>query len=361
RTVPWLDLPAHASGSASLRYRRPTERPTDRPPRLHGLGTGRGHGVADPDRIRVRHQPHRRTAGRRRHDPVPRPRPPRRRRYRRRPALQTLCRRCPLLSRSRRHVSLPRLHHPGGEGRSRPHHPLRPRRPRERRPHHQRRSRLPLPHPPSPQDRGGMGLLSPVRRQLHLGPRTEPPHARLRHPSGHRTHRPARRPRPTRAPRDQPTPAESRGERPYLRERVDHPAAPPPRPGPTEHRASPTTRPRPAPQDRHHAGCAAGRQAGSGREATVLSQKSIVPSTCADYPRLEGDAASTPPDRSFPEACERCAAMAMTSSTYISFPGNASEAFPFYQELFGGELEVQTYDAMPSLEGFPFTPPPGAV
>src|SRR5699024_3252053 len=68
-----------------------------------------------------------------------------------------------------------------------------------------------------------------------------------------------------------------------------------------------------------------------------------------------------PPDRSFPEACERCAAMAMTSSTYISFPGNASEAFPFYQELFGGELEVQTYDAMPSLEGFPFTPPPGAV
>src|SRR5699024_11852056 len=39
----------------------------------------------------------------------------------------------------------------------------------------------------------------------------------------------------------------------------------------------------------------------------------------------------------------------------------ASEACPVYQELFGGELEVQTYAAMPSLEGFPFTPPPGAV
>ena len=53
--------------------------------------------------------------------------------------------------------------------------------------------------------------------------------------------------------------------------------------------------------------------------------------------------------------------MALTSSPYLSFPGNASEAFPYYQELFGGELDMQTYDAMPSLEGFPFTPPPGAV
>ena len=53
--------------------------------------------------------------------------------------------------------------------------------------------------------------------------------------------------------------------------------------------------------------------------------------------------------------------MALTTSPYLSFPGNAGEAFPYYQELFGGELEVQTYDAMPSLEGFPFTPPPGAV
>lgn len=53
--------------------------------------------------------------------------------------------------------------------------------------------------------------------------------------------------------------------------------------------------------------------------------------------------------------------MALSSSTYISFPGNAAEAFPYYSDLFGGELDIQTYDAMPSLEGFPFTPPPGAV
>lgn len=53
--------------------------------------------------------------------------------------------------------------------------------------------------------------------------------------------------------------------------------------------------------------------------------------------------------------------MALNCSPYLSFPGNASEAFPYYQQLFGGELEIQTYDAMPSMEGFPFTPPPGAV
>lgn len=53
--------------------------------------------------------------------------------------------------------------------------------------------------------------------------------------------------------------------------------------------------------------------------------------------------------------------MSLTSSTYISFPGNAAEAFPYYADLFGGALDIQTYDAMPSLEGFPFTPPPGAV
>lgn len=53
--------------------------------------------------------------------------------------------------------------------------------------------------------------------------------------------------------------------------------------------------------------------------------------------------------------------MAFTSSPYLSFPGNAAEAFPYYQQLFGGELEVMTYDAMPSMEGFPFTPPPGSI
>lgn len=53
--------------------------------------------------------------------------------------------------------------------------------------------------------------------------------------------------------------------------------------------------------------------------------------------------------------------MPTTSTPYISFPGNAAEAFPYYAGLFGGELEILTYDEMPSMEGFPFTPPPGAV
>lgn len=53
--------------------------------------------------------------------------------------------------------------------------------------------------------------------------------------------------------------------------------------------------------------------------------------------------------------------MPMSSSPYISFPGNAAEAFPFYADLFGGRLDLVTYDSMPDLEGFPFTPPPGAV
>ncbi|AWH96798.1 VOC family protein [Dietzia psychralcaliphila] len=53
--------------------------------------------------------------------------------------------------------------------------------------------------------------------------------------------------------------------------------------------------------------------------------------------------------------------MTMQSSPYISFPGNASEAFPYYRDLFGGRLDLMTYDAMPSMEGFPFTPPPGSV
>ncbi|MET3861908.1 PhnB protein [Dietzia sp. 2505] len=53
--------------------------------------------------------------------------------------------------------------------------------------------------------------------------------------------------------------------------------------------------------------------------------------------------------------------MAMQSSPYISFPGNASEAFPYYRDLFGGRLELMTYDEMPPMEGFPGTPPPGSV
>ena len=51
----------------------------------------------------------------------------------------------------------------------------------------------------------------------------------------------------------------------------------------------------------------------------------------------------------------------MPSSTpYISFPGNAREAFEYYREVFGGTLDLMTYDGM-ATEGMPFTPPPGAI
>ncbi len=53
--------------------------------------------------------------------------------------------------------------------------------------------------------------------------------------------------------------------------------------------------------------------------------------------------------------------MAARFSPYISFPGNAADAFPYYRDLFGGRLEVMTYAQFPSMEGFPFTPPPEAV
>lgn len=45
---------------------------------------------------------------------------------------------------------------------------------------------------------------------------------------------------------------------------------------------------------------------------------------------------------------------------YISFPGNAAEAFEYYREVFGGELDLMSYDDF-STEGFPFSPPPGAT
>lgn len=49
----------------------------------------------------------------------------------------------------------------------------------------------------------------------------------------------------------------------------------------------------------------------------------------------------------------------MPSSTpYISFPGNAREALEYYADVFGGTLDVMTYDGM---EGLPFDPPPGVV
>lgn len=53
--------------------------------------------------------------------------------------------------------------------------------------------------------------------------------------------------------------------------------------------------------------------------------------------------------------------MAIQCSPYISFPGNAAEAFPYYHDLFGGDLDLLTYGSMPPMEGMPFTPPPGAV
>ncbi|MFN7244634.1 MAG: VOC family protein [Dietzia cercidiphylli] len=53
--------------------------------------------------------------------------------------------------------------------------------------------------------------------------------------------------------------------------------------------------------------------------------------------------------------------MSLRNSPYIAFPGNAGEAFPYYHDLFGGQLDLMTYDAMPPMEGFPVPPPPGAV
>ena len=49
------------------------------------------------------------------------------------------------------------------------------------------------------------------------------------------------------------------------------------------------------------------------------------------------------------------------NSPYVAFPGNGQEVLTHWQELFGGELEMMTYDEIPDLSGFPFTPPRGAV
>ncbi|MDN5757646.1 MAG: VOC family protein [Tomitella sp.] len=49
----------------------------------------------------------------------------------------------------------------------------------------------------------------------------------------------------------------------------------------------------------------------------------------------------------------------MSSSTYISFPGNAAEAFAYYHQLFGGSLEMQKYGDAPM--DLPFDPPDDAV
>ncbi|GAB2517762.1 VOC family protein [Paramicrobacterium agarici] len=52
--------------------------------------------------------------------------------------------------------------------------------------------------------------------------------------------------------------------------------------------------------------------------------------------------------------------MSLTTAPYISFPGTTSEAMAFYQSIFGGELEVLSYEGMPT-EGFPVKPGPDAV
>lgn len=54
--------------------------------------------------------------------------------------------------------------------------------------------------------------------------------------------------------------------------------------------------------------------------------------------------------------------MTSTFAPYISFPGNATEAFTFYQSVFGGELTLMHYEEQLAAGAeFPFTPPPGVV
>lgn len=55
--------------------------------------------------------------------------------------------------------------------------------------------------------------------------------------------------------------------------------------------------------------------------------------------------------------------MSIKFSPYISFPGNAGEAMAYYHQIFGGQLDVETYDGLTAdaAEKFPFTPPAGAV
>ena len=48
-------------------------------------------------------------------------------------------------------------------------------------------------------------------------------------------------------------------------------------------------------------------------------------------------------------------------STYIAFPGNASEAFPYYESVFGGSLNMMQYGDAPPMEGMPFEPDPTMV
>ena len=47
-------------------------------------------------------------------------------------------------------------------------------------------------------------------------------------------------------------------------------------------------------------------------------------------------------------------------AAYISFPGNTREAFTYYQEVFGGELNIMGYEGM-DTSGFPVQPGPDDV
>lgn len=47
-------------------------------------------------------------------------------------------------------------------------------------------------------------------------------------------------------------------------------------------------------------------------------------------------------------------------ATYIAFPGNTREAFTYYQDVFGGELDITGYEGM-DTSGFPVQPGPDAV
>lgn len=51
-----------------------------------------------------------------------------------------------------------------------------------------------------------------------------------------------------------------------------------------------------------------------------------------------------------------------TNSPYVNFPGNGAEVLAQWQELFGGELDVMSYDDFPDPEAaFGFAPPQGAL
>lgn len=48
-------------------------------------------------------------------------------------------------------------------------------------------------------------------------------------------------------------------------------------------------------------------------------------------------------------------------SPYLTFPGNAREAFQHYHQVFGGQLDLMAYEDFPDLSGFPFAPAPESV